>query len=234
MIELRPYQKLGTADFGWLKPHYHFSFSSYHDASRMGHGVLRVINDDSIAPHSGFEMHPHRDMEIITYVREGAITHRDSLGNEGITRAGEVQIMSAGTGIVHAEHNETDVPTTLYQIWIMPREKGVAPRWEHTNFPKSQGIRALVSGHEDDVSNGALMMHQDAAIYGGNLLKGTTAELALRGDAYVLAAAGSFSINDVALAAGDGAATFAEDRLQITAQEDSDLLIIEVPSISTI
>ncbi len=234
MIEPRPYGQLGTADFGWLQPHYHFSFSTYHDPQRMGHGCLRVINDDRIAPHSGFDFHSHRDMEIITYVRSGAISHRDSLGNEGVTRAGEVQVMSAGTGITHAEHNETDEETTLYQIWITPREKNVLPRWEHASFPTADGLHLLVSGRTQDHGGAALMIHQDAAIYGGNLAAGSTHRHILQGDGYVLVARGCVVINGVTLNQGDGAAITGEAALEIAAQENSELLIIEVPKIGTI
>ena len=124
MIELRPFTTLGAANHGWLDAHHHFSFAEYHEPARMGWGALRVWNDDTIAPGTGFPTHPHRDMEIVTYVRTGAITHRDSLGNEGRTEAGDVQVMSAGTGIRHSEYNLEDVDTTLFQIWIMPDRDG--------------------------------------------------------------------------------------------------------------
>ena len=234
MIEPRPFATLGTADFGWLQPHYHFSFSSYYNPARMGHGALRVINDDVIAPHRGFDMHPHRDMEIITYVREGAIAHRDSLGNEGVTHAGEVQVMSAGTGITHAEHNETDVSTKLYQIWIVPRENGVAPRWEHAAFPNKQGLHLLVSGRAGDAGKGALIIHQDAAIYAGQLAATTRESHAMTGDGYVLVATGDITVNVVRLQQGDGAAITAENMLEIQAYSDSEVLIIEIPPIQTI
>src|SRR6201991_1554461 len=129
MIELRPFDQLGGADHGWLKAKHHFSFGSHYDPKRMGHGALRVWNDDEIAPNSGFPPHPHSDMEIITYVRSGAITHQDSLGNQGRTEAGAVQVMSAGSGIRHAELNVEPETTTLYQIWILPTERGGDPAW---------------------------------------------------------------------------------------------------------
>ena len=125
MIKVYPYEKLGNHDFGWLNARYHFSFARYYNPERTGFGKLLVINDDIVHAHSGFDTHPHADMEIITYVRAGAITHRDSTGNEGRTAAGDVQVMSAGTGIAHSEHNEEDEDTRLYQIWIAPREKGM-------------------------------------------------------------------------------------------------------------
>ena len=138
MIDIRPFATLGHADHGWLDARHHFSFANYHDPDRMGWGSIRVWNDDTIAAQSGFPPHPHRDMEIITYVRTGAITHRDSLGNEGRTEAGDVQVMSAGTGVAHSEFNLEDEETRLFQIWIIPDEAGGAPRWDAKQFPKGE------------------------------------------------------------------------------------------------
>src|SRR5437870_11479308 len=129
MIELRPFNQLCSADHGWLKAKHHFSFGSHYDPDNMGHGSLRVWNDDEIAPNSGFPSHPHANMEIITYVREGAVTHKDSLGNEGRTEAGDVQVMSAGAGIRHAEYNLEQQPTRIFQIWITPSSKDVSSAW---------------------------------------------------------------------------------------------------------
>src|ERR1700758_258283 len=137
MIELRPFAELGGADHGWLKAKHHFSFASYYDPQRMGLGSLVVWNDDEIAPNTGFPPHPHADMEIITYVRQGAITHQDNLGNKGRTEAGDVQVMSAGSGIQHAEYNLEDDTTKIFQIWIMPRERGGKPSWDTRPFPKA-------------------------------------------------------------------------------------------------
>ena len=135
MIQVQPFAALGRFRNHWLNARHHFSFGEYHDPARMGVGSLRVWNDDEVAPGTGFDPHPHRDMEIVTYIREGAITHRDSLGNEGRTEAGDVQVMHAGTGIVHAEYNKEQVPTRLFQIWILPGTKGVAPGWGTRRFP---------------------------------------------------------------------------------------------------
>ena len=145
MIERRPFAALGGADHGWLKAKHHFSFARYYDPERLGHGALRVWNDDEIAPDTGFPPHPHADMEIITYVRQGAITHEDSLGHKGRTEAGDVQVMSAGSGIRHAEYNREGVPTTLFQIWIEPGKEGGEPSWGAKPFPKVEpvgGVRA--------------------------------------------------------------------------------------------
>ncbi|GGY20602.1 hypothetical protein GCM10008098_11510 [Rhodanobacter panaciterrae] len=149
MIERRPFDRLGGADHGWLKAKHHFSFASYNDAGRMGWGALRVWNDDTIASQSGFPPHPHANMEIITYVREGAITHRDSLGNEGRTEAGDVQVMSAGSGITHSEYNVEPGTTRIFQIWIIPDESGQPPAWGARPFPKGERsgkFVALASG----------------------------------------------------------------------------------------
>ena len=167
MIRVYPYENLGHADHGWLNARHHFSFASYRDPKRVGFGQLLVINDDVIAAGRGFAPHPHNDMEIITYVREGAITHEDSMGNVGRTGAGDVQVMSAGTGVIHSEKNLEPGQTRLYQIWIEPREQGVKPRWEAAQFPKQPvtgTLPVLVSGQAQHAGTEALMIHQDAAI----------------------------------------------------------------------
>src|SRR4028119_140703 len=138
MIEHRPFRSLGGANHGWLDAKHHFSFASYHDPKRMNWGNLRVWNDDTIAPRSGFPAHPHRDMEIITYVRRGAITHKDNQGNHGRTEAGDVQVMSAGSGIAHSEYNMEDEVTQIFQIWIQPTEHGGEPTWGARPFPKGE------------------------------------------------------------------------------------------------
>jgi len=156
MIDVRPYDSLGGGNHGWLDTKHHFSFADYYDPSRTQWGNLRVWNDDIIAPGTGFPPHPHRDMEIITYVREGAITHRDSMGNTGRTEAGDVQVMSAGTGITHSEYNMEDVPTTLFQIWIIPTRRGEAPGWGARPFPR--GDRAGRTGPRDGAARKPAMI----------------------------------------------------------------------------
>ena len=145
MIDVRPFEQLGGAHHGWLNARHHFSFAEYYDAERMNWGRLRVWNDDEIAPHSGFPPHPHRDMEIITYVREGAISHQDNLGNKGRTEAGDVQVMSAGTGIAHSEYNLEDETTKIFQIWIQPNQAGLPPSWGAKPFPKGDRSGAFVT-----------------------------------------------------------------------------------------
>ena len=177
MIELRPFAKLGSADHGWLKAKHHFSFASHYDPDNMGHGSLRVWNDDEIAPNTGFPAHPHANMEIITYVREGAITHQDSLGNKGRTEAGDVQVMSAGSGIRHSEYNLEPGKTKIFQIWIEPTTQGGQPTWGAKPFPKSDRSGKLVtiaSGIKGDAD--ALPIRADARVLATTLKAGESAE----------------------------------------------------------
>jgi hypothetical protein len=232
MIDVRPFAKLGRFDNDWLSARYHFSFASYHDPARRGFGPLLVWNDDTIRPGRGFDRHGHRDMEIITYVRTGAITHEDHLGNRGRTEAGDVQVMSAGKGILHAEYNLEQHPTTLFQIWIQPAVAGAEPRWEQRRFPKAGRAGELVplaSGRAED--EGALRIHQDAAILGATLAKGQSVSHRLgRGRrAYLVAATGEIEVNGVRLGARDGAAISGEDAVAITALADSELLLADLP-----
>ncbi|MBW8881538.1 MAG: pirin family protein [Asticcacaulis sp.] len=226
MIDKRPFNKLGGANHGWLNAKHHFSFAGYYDPAKMGWGSIRVWNDDEIAPQTGFPPHPHDNMEIITYVREGAITHQDSLGNKGRTEAGDVQVMSAGTGIRHAEYNLEDVKTTLFQIWVLPSERGHAPSWGAKPFPK--GDRAgrfvpLASGFDGDSE--ALKIHTPARLLGATLLK-DQAESYRPVDTgaprylYLVVARGKVEVNGVELDARDGAAIKDEAELTIKALED--------------
>lgn len=231
MITVVPYKDLGHTNYGWLDARYHFSFGEYHDPARMGFGVLRVINDDIVAPNTGFDTHPHKDMEIITYVRAGAITHKDSKGNEGRTEAGDVQVMSAGTGILHSEKNAEDVATNLYQIWIIPREKGVAPRWDSRSFPKTpvnDRLPLLVSGDPADQQHEALYIHADAKIYGGRLRKGTSITQPLKALGYLLVSEGEIMLNDHKLTKGDGARVSNLDHITLQAQSDAEIVLIDV------
>lgn len=234
MLTRYPYDKLGHADHGWLDAHHHFSFASYHNPKRFKFGVLRVINDDRIAAGSGFGAHPHDNMEIITYVRSGAISHRDNMGNEGRTGAGDVQVMSAGTGVFHAEYNLEPEDTTLYQIWIEPAERNVEPRWEQQAFPKTPvtngPLPALVSGRKEHAGQGALFIHQDAAIFGGKLPEGTTLTQPIKHQAYVLASRGSLRVNGTVLEQGDGAEVTDVTALTIEAITDAEILVIDVPA----
>ncbi len=233
MITLYPYGQLGHADHGWLDARHHFSFGGYRNHARTHFGELRVINDDRIAGGTGFGAHPHDNMEIITYVRSGAITHQDSLGNKGRTGAGDVQVMSAGTGVVHAENNVEPEDTTLYQIWIEPNARNVAPRWEAKQFPKEpvrgSSLPVLVSGQKEHEGQDALFIHQDAAIYGGTLTQGQELVQNIKHQAYILASIGSFSVNGQVLEQGDGAEVTETQVLSITALTDAEILVIDVP-----
>jgi quercetin 2,3-dioxygenase len=230
MIELRPYASLGGAGHGWLDTKHHFSFAEYRDPARMGWGRLRVWNDDTIAPHTGFPAHPHANMEIITYVRQGAITHRDSLGNEGRTAAGDVQVMSAGTGIQHAEYNMESEATKLFQIWIVPTERGGAPSWGAKPFPKAERdgrFATLASGLDGDTD--ALPIRTDARVAGATLKAGQTAEYQLGPGrhAYLVPAAGRVAVNGVQAGTGDGVAVRDESLLRITALEDAEVVLVD-------
>ena len=231
MIELRPFNKLGSADHGWLKAKHHFSFASYYDPANMGHGSLRVWNDDEIAPNTGFPAHPHANMEIITFVREGAITHQDSLGNKGRTEAGDVQVMSAGSGIRHAEYNLEPVTTKIFQIWIVPTQDGGQPTWGSKPFPKadrSGKFVTIASGFEND--NDALPIRTSARVLGATLKAGETAEYRFADKeryGYLVPAKGKIEVNGVALEARDGAAIHGEDAIRVTASEDAELILVD-------
>ena len=229
MIERRPFEQLGHANHGWLNARHHFSFANWYDPKRMGWGALRVWNDDEIAPKSGFPPHPHEDMEIITYVRTGAITHQDSLGNKGRTEAGDVQVMSAGAGIRHAEYNLEDETTTLFQIWIQPSARGGQPQWGTRPFPKddrSGRFVVLASGMGDAE---ALPIRTNGRVLGATLKAGeeTTYELGAGRHAYLVPAEGEVEVNGVVLNARDGAAIEGEPVLTIRARSDAELVLVD-------
>ncbi len=230
MIERRALEALGGDDHGWLRTKHHFSFADYYDPQRMGHGALRVWNDDEIAPNTGFPPHPHADMEIITYVRQGAITHQDSMGNTGRTEAGDVQVMSAGSGLRHSEYNLEPVPTKIFQIWIEPMRRGGRPAWGAKPFPKadrSGRFVTLASGIADD--EGALPIRADARVLGATLKAGDRAEYALgeQRHGYLVPATGAVEINGVRINARDGAAIRNEALLKIAALEDSEIILVD-------
>jgi redox-sensitive bicupin YhaK (pirin superfamily) len=230
MIERRRFASLGGANHGWLDAKHHFSFAEYHDPERMGWGSLRVWNDDTIAPNTGFPAHPHADMEIITYVHEGAITHQDNQGNQGRTEAGDVQVMSAGSGIRHSEYNlETD-PTRIFQIWIIPNKRGGAPSWGAKPFPKgdrSGHFVTLASGFVTDSE--ALPIRTDARVLGATLKAGETAEYKLGADrhGYLVPAKGAVEVNGVRIEARDGAAIRDEATVRVTAIEDAEMVFVD-------
>ncbi|MBV1701964.1 MAG: pirin family protein [Hyphomicrobiales bacterium] len=230
MIELRPFSTLGGADHGWLKAHHHFSFADYHDPHRMNWGSVRVWNDDTIAPKSGFPTHPHKDMEIITYVRKGAITHKDSLGNQGRTIAGDVQVMSAGSGIYHSEYNMEDEVTQIFQIWILPTSRGSQPSWGTRPFPK--GDRAgkfvtLASGIANETD--ALPIRTNARVLGATLKAGesTTYALGAGRNAYLVPATGCVEIDGIRVNARDGVAIRDVDSFTVTASDNSEIILVD-------
>jgi len=230
MIELRPFASLGGEDHGWLDAKHHFSFANYLDPARNDWGALRVWNDDTIAPQTGFPPHSHRDMEIITYVRQGAITHKDNLGNVGRTEAGDVQVMSAGTGIQHSEYNMEDGVTQIFQIWIVPNRVGQPPSWGARPFPKEERAGkfvVLASGLPGD--DEALAIRADARVVGASLKAGESTSYALGSGrhAYLVPARGSVRVGDVAVGERDGAAIRGEDRLTVTALEDSEVILVD-------
>ena len=229
MIEIRPFDSLGGANHGWLDANFHFSFADYFDQRRMNWGKLRVWNDDIIAPRSGFPPHPHSDMEIITYVRKGAITHKDSLGNEGRTEAGDVQVMSAGTGITHAEYNLEDEELHSFQLWIQADRHGLPPSWGAKPFPK--GERAgrfvvLASGRDGDED--ALRINSDARVLGATIGAGDTLRYDLGGrKGYLVPATGRIEIDGKIANARDGVAIADVQELAITALEDAEVVLVD-------
>ena len=229
MIDVRPFNTLGGANHGWLNARHHFSFANYYDPARMSWGRLRVWNDDEIAAKSGFPPHPHADMEIITYVRTGAITHEDSMGNKGRTGAGDVQVMSAGTGVRHSEFNLENEMTTLFQIWIEADKRGATPSWGAKEFPKSDRsgkFSVLASG---DPGDDALTINADAKVLGATLKAGErlTYALAAGRRAYLVPAVGAVDVNGVSLNARDGAAIKDEAEITITAKDDAELVMVD-------
>ena len=229
MIDVRPFSSLGGANHGWLNARHHFSFANYYDPARMSWGRLRVWNDDEIAAQSGFPPHPHSDMEIITYVRTGAITHEDSMGNRGRTGAGDVQVMSAGTGVRHAEYNLENETTTLFQIWIETDKRGAQPSWGQREFPKSDRtgrFSVLASG---DPADGALPINADAKVLGATLNAGESLTYSLGAGrrAYLVPAAGAVEVNGVALNARDGAAIKDVAEITVTAKADAELVMVD-------
>ena len=229
-LDIRPFASLGHADHGWLNARHHFSFADYHDHGRMNWGSLRVWNDDAIAAGTGFPPHPHADMEIITYVRAGAITHRDSLGNEGRTVAGDVQVMSAGTGIRHSEYNREDEETRLFQIWIIPDRRGDTPGWGTRPFPSADRAGRFVplaSGMDGDED--ALPIRADARVLGATVRAGERLTYESRPDRhlYLVPAAGKIRIGEIEAKARDGVAITGLDSIVIEALEDSELVLVD-------
>ena len=230
MIDIRPFASLGHANHGWLDARHHFSFANYHDPDRMGWGNIRVWNDDTIQAQTGFPPHPHRDMEIVTFVRKGAISHRDSLGNEGRTAAGDVQVMSAGTGITHAEYNLEDEDTTLFQIWIIPDRAGEKPSWGQREFPQAtrgSSFEILASGTPE--ADDALPIRTDAKVAATTLAAGQSATWTTSGarHQYLVAPKGRVKVNGVEAQPRDGIAVTGESEIVVEALEDAEIVLVD-------
>jgi quercetin 2,3-dioxygenase len=230
MIELRSFESLGGENHGWLDAKHHFSFADYHDPARMHWGSLRVWNDDTIQPRTGFPAHPHRDMEIVTYVRKGAITHQDNLGNKGRTEAGDVQVMSAGSGITHSEYNLEPEATQIFQIWILPTRTGGKPSWGTRPFPKGEragDFVTLASGFANDPD--ALPIRADARVVAATLKAGESADYRLGKDrfGYLVPATGEVEIDGLRVGARDGAAIRDVEWLKVTAMTDTEIVLVD-------
>ncbi|AXE63046.1 hypothetical protein HPO_02327 [Hyphomonas polymorpha PS728] len=229
MIELRPFEKLGRFRNDWLNAHYHFSFSGYHDPARVHHGALRVWNDDEIQPHTGFPPHGHDSMEIITYVRQGAITHKDSLGNHGRTEAGDVQVMSAGSGVQHSEWNAEDDVTKIFQLWIIPRNRGGKPSWGARQFPKGDRSGQWAVFASGTGENDSLQINQDAKVLGATVKAGETLtyELPAGRYGYLVVADGEVVLNGQTLKARDGAAISGGETLTLEGVNSAELVLVD-------
>lgn len=231
MIAIRKADERGHANHGWLDTYHTFSFSSYRDPNHMGFRSLRVMNEDFVQPGQGFGTHPHQDMEIVTYVLEGALEHKDSMGNGEVLRPGEFQRMSAGTGITHSEFNPSETePVHLYQIWLFPERKGIEPSYEQKQFPEQERHNRLRLVASRDAAEGSLLIHQDARIYLSSLDEGTqvTHELSPGRHAWLQVLRGTVSLNGQELQTSDGAAVSEEGQLQIVGREPAEILLFDL------
>lgn len=231
MIKIRKAHDRGHADHGWLNTWHTFSFADYHDPEQMGYSSLRVINDDRVAPGAGFPNHPHRDMEIITYVLAGALEHQDSMGNGTVIRPGEVQRMSAGTGIRHSEFNSSaSEEVHLLQIWIMPERSGLTPSYEQKFFDTTEKLGKLRLVASPDGSDGSVTIHQDTKLYAGLIDPGHPVEHTLPPGrhAYLHVAKGATSLNGEALEAGDGAHIESESKIRLKSNTSAEILLFDL------
>jgi quercetin 2,3-dioxygenase len=231
MITVRKADERGRANFGWLDSRHTFSFGDYHDPSHMGFRALRVINEDRVRPASGFGTHSHRDMEILSYVLEGELAHKDSLGTGSVIRPGDIQRMSAGTGVLHSEMNPSPTEAVHFlQIWLLPERRGIEPGYEQKRFDSEERSGRLRLVASRDGREGGIRVHQDVDLYSGLLSAGQQASLALRPDrfAWVQVARGSVTVNGQPLAAGDGAALNDEESVDVAATSDSEVLVFDL------
>lgn len=228
---LRKANERGHADHGWLDSFHTFSFASYHDPAHMGFRSLRVINDDRVAPGMGFPTHPHRDMEILSYVLDGALAHRDSTGTGSVIRPGDVQRMSAGTGVIHSEMNASRTePVHFLQIWLIPSQDGIPPGYEQRTFPSEERAGRLRLVASPDGRDGSVTIHSDAVIHAGVLDTGQTAELPLAPGrhAWIHVARGAARVNGQVLGAGDGLALSEERSVRIEGQDAAEVLVFDL------
>jgi hypothetical protein len=232
MIELRKAEERGRSNHGWLDSRHTFSFADYHDPRHMGFSVLRVINDDRVEPGAGFPTHGHRDMEIVSYVLDGALEHKDSLGTGSVIRPGEVQRMTAGTGVRHSEYNGSRTePVHFLQIWILPRAQGLAPGYEQKRFEPAELAGRLRLVASPDGRDGSVTIHQDVQLYASRLGNGehVSYSLAPGRRAYVHVARGAVTLNGMRLAAGDGAGIAEESAVTLAAQDSAEVLLFDLP-----
>jgi quercetin 2,3-dioxygenase len=233
MIDIRHAEERGIANFGWLDSRHTFSFGDYYDAKQMGFGPLRVINEDLVSPGQGFGTHGHKDMEIISYVLEGALEHKDSIGTGSVIRPGDVQVMSAGTGIRHSEFNHSKTePVHFLQIWVVPDREGIAPRYEQKTFPDVDKRRKLRLVGSSDGREGSVVVHQDVSLFAALLNSGEQVTYALQSGrkGWLQIVRGSVTMNGRDLDAGDGAAVTGEPALAVTAKVDAtEILLFDLP-----
>jgi redox-sensitive bicupin YhaK (pirin superfamily) len=231
MMTIRRAEDRGHANHGWLDTHHTFSFAGYYDPAHMGFRALRVINEDRVTPGQGFGRHPHRDMEIISYVLEGALAHQDSMGNGSVIRPGEVQRMSAGTGVHHSEANPSpSEPVHFLQIWLVPSQRGIAPSYEQKKFERPELASRFRLVASPDGRDGSVTLHADAALYAGTFARGARAELSLPRGRYgwVHVARGTVMVNGQQLKAGDGAALSDEAAVQVEGVDASEVLVFDL------
>ena len=231
MIAIRPADQRGATRIPWLDSRHSFSFGEYYDPANMGFRNLRVINEDRVVPGAGFPTHGHRDMEIISYVLDGALEHKDSLGTGSVIRPGEVQIMSAGTGIRHSEYNHSRTePVHFLQIWILPERQGITPRYDQKGFDLSETLGQLRLIGSRDGRDGTIKINQDANMYAGRLKAGDTVEYTPPPGrhTWLQVARGAVTLNDKALSQGDGAAIFGETALRLKAPQDAEIIVFDL------
>ena len=228
MLELKSLDKIAGADLGWLKAKHHFAMGRFGNPDHKPVGNLYVLNDDEIAPHTGFDMHSHADVEIVTYVRAGVVSHKDSLGNEGRIESGDVQVISAGTGIQHAERNPGDVPTKIFQIWLRPRVAGHAPRWGTQSFPKADRAGHFITLASGRGTKGSLELRCDAEVLGASLFVGTATHYDFRpGDlGYLVVSSGAVKVNGVRATTGEGIVLCEEAAIRVEALQDTELVFV--------